>query len=75
MAYASCVNPFRDLHETSPVTFDSLVIAEINALRGQHMITPAMPGGCMQSILPHEIHLYLLQSEVGAELGKARRAV
>lgn len=55
------------------------VLVEINALRDQRMIPSVMserlPDGRMQSKPLHEMYPYLPQSEVDAELEKARKIV
>lgn len=55
------------------------VFVEINALRDQRMIPSVMserlPDGRMQSKPLHEMYPYLPQSEVDAELDRARKAV
>lgn len=60
------------------LAIDGPVLVEIKALRDQRMIPSVMserlPDGRMQSKPLHEMYPYLPQSEVDAELGKARKA-
>ncbi|MBV5330124.1 MAG: hypothetical protein JZU65_21270 [Chlorobium sp.] len=61
------------------LAIEGVVFVEINALRDQRMIPSVMserlPDGRMQSKPLHEMYPYLPQSEVDAELDRARKAV
>lgn len=61
------------------LTIEWPVFVEINALRIQRMIPSVMserlPDGRMQSKSLHEMYPYLPQSEIDAELDRARKAV
>ncbi len=61
------------------LAIDGPVLVEINALRDQRMIPSVMserlPDGRMQSKPLHEMYPYLPQTEINAELDRARKAV